>query len=382
MSRRRTFGNLEKRKGRPGLYVRFRLGGRRIRRVGGMTKAAARRSLSEVKVRIDRGYSLETILAEVFGEENGYKMTFRQAVADYRSHARSRKRASTLATDEYRFRVLCQASWSGRFLSEIRPADLERWSAERLAAGTAGSTINRDLSLASSLFRWAARLGYATTNPVTQVEKHSERGRARRVFLTPEEVRALVECAEPALRPILLTAVLTGMRRGELIALRWKSVDFASRLIIVEAETAKTARTRAIPVTRDLEYELEALRRFRRGDVRDGLDFVVVRSDGCPMTADALRRLFKRALDRCGAIAPEKRGKITFHTLRHTCASLLQKAGVSLFEIGRILGHSSTQTTLRYANLFADETRDAVDRLASVVNLRPADAEPPTGRVG
>lgn len=370
MARRRTFGNLEKRKGRPGYSVRFRIQGRRIRRAAGATKTGARGKLAEVNALIDRGHDLEAILAEVFGEDSGAVMTFREAVPRYLDHARSRKRPSTIVSDVHRFRVLCRGVWSSKILDAICPADLDRWSAGRLNAGTAGSTINRDLSLASALFRWAMRLGYADSNPVTGVEKFSESGRERRTFLTAHEVRALVECAEPALRPILVTAVLAGMRRGEILLLRWRCIDFDARQIVVEAETAKAGRTRRIPMARHLEGVLKDLH-GSQGARLDGSGPVYVLPDGSPVTVSVLRKMFRRARDRCEEIAIEKREQVTFHTLRHTCASLLQKAGVSLFEIGRILGHASIQTTLRYAHLFADKTRGAVDRLEDLLDPAP-----------
>lgn len=351
--------------------MRFRTQRRRVRRMAAMTKAGAKRKLSQVQALVKRGYKLEQILAEVFGEIDDRYLTFREATPRYVEYAKHRKRASTLASDVSRLRVLCRGAWSAKHLADISPAELERWTATRLSAGTAGSTINRDLSLASALFRWGMRMGYVDENPVIRVQKFSEKGRGRRIFLSPAEVRALVDQAEPTLRPILVTAVSTGMRRGELLALRWIAVDFEARQIVVEAETAKSGRTRRIPMTRNLEEDLKALRPSRAATGLNGSNAVFSRPDGSPMTADDLRRMWQRARDGCEGISPEKRKKITLHTLRHTCASLMQKAGVCLFEIGRILGHSSVQTTLRYAHLFADETRDAIDRLGEVVELSP-----------
>ena len=379
MARRRAFGTVEKRPNRPGFCVRFRIQGRRIRRVAGTTKTAAKEKLHQVYMLVRRGYTLEEILQEVFGEITGPRLTFRDSVPFYIDYAKHRKKASTVVSDVSRFRVLCRGAWSALRLADIRSADLERWTAARLSAGIAGSTLNRDLSLASALFRWAMRLGYADANPVARVEKFSERGRGREIYLTPSEVKALLDAAGSCLRPLLSTAVFSGMRRGELLSLHWTSVDFEARQIVVEAETAKSGRTRRIPMARSLEEELQDLRHSRGVMGINGSNLVFLRPDRSPMTPDSLRRLWVRARGRCEAISPEKRKKITLHTLRHTCASLMQKAGVSLFEIGRILGHSSVQTTLRYAHLYADETRDAIDRLGEVVNLEPLDDLPAEG---
>lgn len=168
---------------------------------------------------------------------------------------------------------------------------------------------------------------------------------------------------------VLLTALFTGMRQGEILALPWRAVDFGTRQIIVEQQTVKSGKTRAIPMTRDLEKALRDLRRSRKVTSLHGSEPVFAFPDRSPLTEDVVRAMFNRALARCEAIPTEKKMKITFHTLRHTAASLMQKAGVSLFDIGRILGHSNAQTTLRYAHLFADETRGAIDRLGEIVDL-------------
>ena len=373
VSARRQFGTLEKRKDRLGFYLRFRIQGRRIRRMAGTTKTAAKRKLAEVEMLVSKGHTLDEVLHRVFGEITGPRRSFRDLVPFYIEYAMHRKKASTIASDVSRFRVLCRGAWSALRLAEISAADLERWTAARLSTGIAGSTLNRDLSLASALFRWAIRLGYLDSNPVARVEKFPERGRGREVYLTPEEVRALIESADSQLRPILMTAVFTGMRRGELLALRWTAIDFESRQIVVEAETAKSGRTRRVPMTRDLEEDLQALRRSQDQAVSgmNGSGPVFARPDGSPMTTNCLRGLWRKAREGCERISPEKRKKVTFHTLRHTSASLLRKAGVSLFDIGKILGHSSVQTTMRYAHLYADETRDAIDRLGAVVRPSP-----------
>ena len=216
--------------------------------------------------------------------------------------------------------------------------------------------------------RWAGRLDYVQQNPASRVQRLSEKGRERETYLTSDEARAFIESAEPALRPLLTTALLTGMRRGEMLALRWPAVDFDNGLIIVEAQIAKTARSRSIPMTNNLERELKALRPSGNGVEVSGSAPVFVRPDGSPMTVSSLRSLFTRARERCQAIAPEKRGKITCHTLRHTAASLLAKVGVPLLDISRILGHASIQTTLRYVHLTADGTREAVERLGKIMD--------------
>jgi integrase len=95
---------------------------------------------------------------------------------------------------------------------------------------------------------------------VKRVERFSERGRARETYLTAEESRALVANCSPGTRDIVLTAIHTGMRRGELLALRWRRVDLARKEIMVEAASEKTGRGRVIPMTETLHARLVGLR--------------------------------------------------------------------------------------------------------------------------
>lgn len=399
MRRRRAFGTIKQRPPRPGYYVRFPWGGRFYERAAGPTREGARNLLTRAEVLLVAGEPIEFVLADVFGDAHGSRLTFRDAVPLYLTYAATRKKPSTLAGDRTRLGLMMRAPWAGEFLTAIRPETLTRWATERRAVPTgsateprcatsagsggvppprrraravSGATVNRDLNLGSALFRWAINMGHVTENPFRRVERFSERGRAREVYLTVAESRALVLSASAFLRPLLVAALSTGLRRGGLLALRWRAVDFDRRELHIEAETDKTGHGRSIGMTPWLVKELCALKGASGVLALDGSDPVFRCADGSPLTIKVLRLAFASAVRRCEAIPLEKRGRVTFHTLRHTAASLLLGAGASLVEIGKILGHSTPAVTMRYAHLAPEAGRSAIERLGAALGI-PSD---------
>ncbi|MBI3272210.1 MAG: site-specific integrase [Planctomycetes bacterium] len=369
MKKRRAFGTVLARPPRPGFYALFTWQGRRYLRSAGPTRTVAEKKLATAHATLTGGVPVATVLAEVFGDTRGARLTFKDAAPLYLEHAHARKKPSTFAGDVKRLRVLLRAPWAGSLLSHVRAQDLERWAAERQKEGASGATVNRDLALASALFRWAIRQGYVEDNPVKGVERFSEKGRARETYLSAAEARALVASASPILRPLLVAALSTGARRGDLLALRWRDADFDRRELVMRAESEKAGRGRVVPMTDDLCRELLALRAGRRTPALDGSDPLFTLGDGSPIGDHALRLMFEAAVFRCQAIPVAKRDAVTFHTLRHTSASLMVAAGVPIFDVAKILGHSTLAVTMRYAHFAPEAGRAAIARLGNTLGL-------------
>ncbi|GEM_PF-133201 len=305
---------------------------------------------------------VERVKAGLETEQESSRLTFREAVPLYLGYAKVRKKASTLAGDVKRLRILCAAPWAGLPLSRVTPADLTRWATARTQEGTSGATVNRDLALASALWKWAVTIGHASVNPVKRVERFKESG-GREVYLTAEESRALLDLVAPALRPILVCALSTGMRRGELLALEWRDVDRARREIHVRPENEKTGRGRVVPMTEDLAAELSALRASLKVLTLDGTGRVFTLNGAAPLSETELRRMFGSAVARCTTVPLDKRERLRFHDVRHTAASLMVAAGVPLFDVAKILGHSTLAVTMRYAHFAPEAGRAAIDKL-------------------
>ena len=373
MAHRRVFGSIEKRRGKPGYYVRIRWNGRRIRRAAGPTKSVAQSKLSRAHALLEKGFSIEEVLAEVFGDVHGPQMNFQKSIGEYLKYAKGRKKESTYERDVIRLRRVCQAVWAKKPLEEIQPRDIQRWLSDLQGTGLSGPTLNRYRSIVSAVFKWGSRLGYLEENPVKRVEAYSEAGRARETYLTVEEARSLIESAELLFKPILMTALYTGARRGELLSLKWRDVDFERMEIIVEAAYSKTRKGRVIPIAGALQAELRTLRDGRRTLRVDGMDSVFLARDGAPVKPSAVRAMMGRAVHRCRAITKEKKPKVTLHVLRHTFASLAAQNGVSFFELGKLLGHSTPTMTARYSHFYPEGARAAVCRLGRAL------AGPPGG---
>ncbi len=164
------------------------------------------------------------------------------------------------------------------------------------------------------------------------------------------------------------------MRRGELLALRWRAVDLDRREVHVEAETEKAGRGRVVPLTAWLLAELVTLKASRETPALDGSDPVFRCADGSPLTIKVLRLAFLSAVKACASISLDKRGRVTFHALRHTAASLMVAAGVPIFDVAKILGHSTLAVTMRYAHFAPEAGRSAIERLGAALG-KPGDGD-------
>ncbi len=371
MPRRRDFGCIFNRPGRPGIYCRFEWQGRRVTRVVSTgDKKLASLKLATLRGLLERGADLQTALHDVFGDVGGTRATVRELMPHFLRQMERRWKATTTTSNESRAHVLCAADWAGHFVGEIRPEMIRRWIETRLIGETAPSTINRDVSLLSRFYRWSVDSGYVNENPVKRIERLSEKGRAREIYLTGPESRALIDSAPPILSPVLSFAIGTGCRMGEIRFLRWRSIDHERKTVTIEAWDAKSGHGRTIPLTDDLADELAILRARRPGNVLDSEGLVFINEKGLPWTKHALQYRLSRIAKGCRGIDEGKRSKVGWHVLRHTAGSLMAQAGIPLFEIGRILGHSSPTTTARYAHHAPDSGRKAVEAIAKAI--RPA----------
>ncbi len=179
-------------------------------------------------------------------------------------------------------------------------------------------------------------------------------------FLSPEESARLVEAAgksSPDDYTIVLLACRTGLRISELQGLQWDQVDLVAGTIRVRrsrkgraVDAPKTKRERTVPLSGTARAAMKAHRHLRG-------PWVFCDEQGRAITRDAANWLLARAAKRAGLRA------VSWRVLRHTCASQLVMAGRSLEEVRDILGHTSYQTTLRYAHLAPSRKQDAVDAL-------------------
>lgn len=250
--------------------------------------------------------------------------------------------------------------FSGRFLHEINPALIERFKAER-RKGVGPATVNRALTCLKAIFNKAIKWkDFSGTNPVNDVNFLKEENHKLR-FLEKEEIIKLIECATDQCKPLITIAIFTGMRRGELLNLKWRDIDFNQG--IIHLLVTKSGKKREIPMNDQVRQALLSIRKHKE------YPYVFVNRNGDPWRD--VRRGFTAALNAAGI------KDFRFHDCRHTFASQLAMAGVDLNTIRELLGHSDLKTTLIYAHLSKDHKLRAVKLLGSKIETS-SNPEPET----
>jgi integrase len=219
--------------------------------------------------------------------------------------------------------------------------------------GMSPGTVNRYLSALSKAFSNAVKeWHWLPDNPLARVSKKPEpRGRVR--YLSDDERAALLEaCRKSEYRPlylIVLFALTTGMRRGELFGLRWSDVDLDRRVAILH--NTKNGDRRSVPVVPEVAEMLREHGKVRRLD-----SDLIFASEGA---ADVW--LFDKAW--YPALKAAKIKDFRFHDLRHSCASYLAMSGATTAEIAAVLGHRTLQMVKRYAHLSDQHTGAVIERM-------------------
>jgi len=293
--------------------------------------------------------------------------------------------------------ALKAAPLGARLLQKVRASDLE---AHYASAKGSASTLGLHHTVLSRALRKAKRDNLITTNPAPDVESRPRRQRdpdaARANCWTQDEARQFLAAAKVAgaqTAALYALALETGMRKNELCGLAWKQVDLEASEVTVERQLTgggaeptfgppKNGRTRTISITAETVDMLRAHKRTQAelkmatrnsyadlglvfakeyGDIRKRLDKV-----GHPLQSNNMgERSFARLCK-----AAEVR-KITFHGLRHTCATLLLAAGEPVHIVAERLGHSDVSVTLdNYAHVLKSHQRDAATRIGALIHAR------------
>jgi len=312
------------------LYYR----GRRIRKAVG-NKKDAERALIAIKADILRGE---------YRFKKTSKIRFDIFSKEYLEFSKKTKRS--WKRDRTSLKALSRFFGMMR-LSDINAGHIEKYKTLRIPEVSAAS-LNRELSCFSALFTLAKKSKLVEANPVREVKKLQERKLDMRI-LNDEEARRLIEKSKGHLRPIVIIALNTGMRAGEIFNLRWNDIDFEHNFIFIKR--TKSGITRKIPMNGMLAAALKGIKRKS--------EFVFVNSSTeKPITR--VDKSFKTACDNA------KIKDLRFHDLRHTSASWMVMAGVDLVTVAQILGHSDIKMTMRYAHPTPENRRKAVNVLAKI----------------
>jgi integrase len=240
--------------------------------------------------------------------------------------------------------------------SKYAPSD---WSVRRKSPATVVrymAMLSHALSVAANEWQWIA------TNPMAKVKRpRLPQGRVR--FLSDEErdrlLRACQDSPCEALYPIVIVAISTGARKGEILGLRWKDVDLVRS--VAWLEQTKNGERRVLPLT---HHAGDLIRRIGDRVDRNPDDFVFPREDGAAPVD--IKKHFVRAVKEAGI------EDFRFHDLRHCAASYLAMNGATLPEIAAILGHKTLQMVQRYAHLSDQHVTGVVERMNKAIFREPA----------
>ena len=271
----------------------------------------------------------------------------------------------------------CFGAWYPKPLASITVESIERWRTDRLNSGTKPTTVLRDVMTLSGVLSRAGKLDKLSANPVRRVERPRIDRTPKVRYLDPAEEKRLREALRerdaemrkaresanqwrrerkqeplPALpyfgdhlTPAVLLSMNTGMRRGELLALKWSSIDLKGRQLTVEGATAKAGQTRHVPLN---DEALDVLRKWKEQAPAGERLFPI---------DTGFKTAWAKLLERAHITA------FRWHDLRHHFASRLVQAGVPLNTVRELLGHGSMAMTLRYAHLAPDQKAEAVAKL-------------------
>jgi integrase len=371
--KRSHFATIETKAGRPGHYLRFRYAGRRIRRWAGPTKAEAARKRAVLHLMASQNKPLHELLSVFDGTGDTERLDFAAAAERYLEAAKVDLKPSTWEIHRIRLDLIGRATWAGWFLSDILPKHLVRWLHKRKAAGVSVATLNRYLCLISNVFRWAILNEHTKTNPVADVPRYSEKGRHRTLILTHKQALHLLEVAPDDFRFVLVLAIFTGLRRGEIVTLEWRDVGLNAREITVRPENCKTDTGRTVPF---LDVVHDALQeRYRQRERVDGGDLVLARPDGRPWTPIMFRRRWTKLMRAAAKLPAEVRDELVLHSLRHCFASYLISAGQSLSIVAELKGHCVAATTARYSHLLPGTKKRAVTAVREALGDLCRDAQ-------
>jgi len=339
-------------------YAVYRDGCKQKWERAGISKRAAEKLLAKRMNQINNGtyQEFEKILFDKFAEK---------WLSDY---ARVSVKRSTYISYQSIVRLHLNPCFGKQFLHRITTSDMQKFVSDKITKDKQSpKSVVNILVVFKEMFKHAVIWGYLKRDPSLYV-KRLRVEQEEMDFLNPEEIRLFLENVNPNHYTFFLTAVMTGMRQGELLALRWSDVDWNSNQISVrrsiyrgEFVKPKTKNSiRRIVMSPLLRQSLEQHRYFGKHSEKD---LIFSNENGLPLDpANLVKREFHPALDRAGL------RRIRFHDLRHTYASILISQGENIKFVQSQLGHASAKTTLdRYGHLMPNLENDAARRLDKTV---------------
>jgi excisionase family DNA binding protein len=322
-------------------YLDYYDKGRRCRRRLGTDK-----EIAELQQTDDESVKNDLEISENKENEENKEMMFDTFAKEYLEYSKANKKEDSFRNDRQNMNKHLMPLFAGMSLNEIDICMIEKFKNKGKEAGHIFVT-NRTLSLLKHMFTIAIQRGYVTNNPAKHVKLFKEpNGRTR--YLSEDEKERLLHESKEMVKSIVIAALNTGARKGELLKLKWSNVDLKNGFIHIV--NSKNGEARHIPINDLLKQELSNIP--RRGD------FVFSKKHG--QSLGDFKKAFKSACKRANI------KDFRFHDLRHTFASYLAMNHLSERTIQTLLGHKSPSMTARYTHFSQGHLKEAVDSLVPV----------------
>ncbi len=344
------------------IYWEFMHRGKRYSiRLGKITKSEARNIVAKIKTKIISGEweeekERDILMIELF---NAYQKW-------YESHSRARKRSKEAHI--YRIRLL-KDFFGGLRAGEVSWWTIENYKSKRLKSGVSKVTINKELKILKSVFNRAKALGLYN-GEIPKIEAFKEGGEERVRYISPEEAQRLVDACPEWFKPVVIFALNTGLRAGEIFSLTWENVDFDNKVIRIESESTKTKEVYTIPMN---ENVMSLLRRVKERQEAENINhgYVFTNSKGLPYKYEdrTYRRVFITACKKAGI------KDFRFHDLRHTFASWVAMNSKDIYAVQHLLHHKDLRMTKRYAHLTEEYLQEIVESIQNFASFSEDDKE-------
>jgi integrase len=246
-------------------------------------------------------------------------------------------------------------------LEKMCTLDLERYKKIRADAKVSPATVNRSLAHLKHAFSLASQWEWTSAESAIALRRvklmREPPGRTRHLQGDEEERLVAAMTSRPRAADIIVTCLLTGMRREEALSLRQDAVDLES--MVITLDRTKSNKVRRIPICDELQAVLErAMGRSK------GYEYVFTSRRGKRYTSNGFRSAWDRIVAEAGI------EDFHLHDLRHTFATRLRRRGVGVDVLAKLLGHSTLSMTTRYAHVEADLLRDAVSKLPELAKAK------------
>ena len=318
-------------------------GRRRFRKTDAQNISQARQIRAAELLRVEQ--------ARVLGFSPPSEDSFEAVAKRYLAYQKHRVTRESYLRENISVEKHLKPFFSGK-LASIRRSDIQRYVTYRCAANASTHTVQKELNTLKHLLGLAVEWEIIPFNPSQGVKSPKlPAGRVR--YLQPNELRVLIDACLDWLKPVVAIAASTGMRRSEIVGLRWIHVDLLNDRVM-------------LPQTKNGDARVVYLNKFAQSA------FASLRSDGITLptdrlfpdiTAERVSVAFRRTCRRLGIV------DFRFHDLRHTAASWLRMSGADIHTVAQLLGHKDLRMASRYQHLSPSFLADAVGKLDSVYGV-------------